>query len=120
MIHSVFTTEGFFEVSIECWCDWDLNPRPLNSAQTLSPTYICLSNNDICLSNIFPVETGPLNYILFPGLGFVIISTRVKNKEKYLKVLEKGSKQSQNVSRNGNLINNETIKHAKILGWKCR
>ena len=27
----VFTTEGLFEVAIETWSEWDLNPRPLNS-----------------------------------------------------------------------------------------
>ena len=27
----VFTTEGFFEVALESWPEWDLNPRPLNS-----------------------------------------------------------------------------------------
>ena len=27
--------EGFFEVTIESWPEWDLNPRPLNSVQTL-------------------------------------------------------------------------------------
>ena len=32
----VFTTEGFFEGAIESWPEWDLNPRPLNSVQTLS------------------------------------------------------------------------------------
>ena len=32
----VFTTEGFLEVAIESWPEWDLNPRPLNSTQTLS------------------------------------------------------------------------------------
>ena len=31
----VFTTEGFLEVAIESWTEWDLNPRPLNSVQTL-------------------------------------------------------------------------------------
>ena len=35
----VFTTEGFFffflEVAIESWPEWDSNPRPLNSVQTL-------------------------------------------------------------------------------------
>ena len=31
----VFTTERFFEVAIESWTEWDLNPRPLNSVQTL-------------------------------------------------------------------------------------
>ena len=27
----VFITKGFFEVAIESWPEWDLNPRPLNS-----------------------------------------------------------------------------------------
>ena len=31
----VFITEGFFEVAIESWSEWDLNPRPLNFVQTL-------------------------------------------------------------------------------------
>ena len=29
----VFTTEGFS--AVESWPEWDLNPRPLNSIQTL-------------------------------------------------------------------------------------
>ena len=36
----VFTTEGFFEGAIESWPEWDLNPRPLNSVQTLQPTVL--------------------------------------------------------------------------------
>ena len=28
----IFTTEGLFEVAIENWPEWDLNPQPLNSA----------------------------------------------------------------------------------------
>ena len=31
----VFTTEGLFEVAIESWPEWDLNPRSLKSVQTL-------------------------------------------------------------------------------------
>ena len=31
----VFTTEAFFEVAIESWPELDLNPRPLNSIQSL-------------------------------------------------------------------------------------
>ena len=31
----VFTTEGLIEVAIESWPQWDFNPRPLNSVQTL-------------------------------------------------------------------------------------
>ena len=34
----LFTTEGFFEVGIESWPAWDLNPQPLNSIQTLELT----------------------------------------------------------------------------------
>ena len=34
-IYMVFTTEELFEVAIESWPEWDLNPRPLNSIQTL-------------------------------------------------------------------------------------
>ena len=33
-IHN-FTTEGFFEAVIESLPEWDLNPQPLNSVQTL-------------------------------------------------------------------------------------
>ena len=31
----VFTAEGFLEVAIESWPERDLNPRPLNSVQTI-------------------------------------------------------------------------------------
>ena len=31
----VFTTEGFFEVAIERWPEWDLKSPPLNFVQTL-------------------------------------------------------------------------------------
>ena len=31
----VFNTEGFFEVAIESWREWDLNSQPLNSVQIL-------------------------------------------------------------------------------------
>ena len=31
----MLTTEEFFEVAIESWPEWDLNPQPLNSVQVL-------------------------------------------------------------------------------------
>ena len=31
----IFTTKGFSEVTAESWPAWDLNPRSLNSVQTL-------------------------------------------------------------------------------------
>ena len=33
--YMVFTNEGLFEVTIESWLEWDLNPRPLNFVQML-------------------------------------------------------------------------------------
>ena len=32
----VFITDRFFEVAIESWPEWDLNPEPLNSIQAMS------------------------------------------------------------------------------------
>ena len=34
----VFTTEELFEVAIESWPEWDLNPQPLNSVLNNSPS----------------------------------------------------------------------------------
>ena len=34
-VYMVFTTEELLEVSIESWPEWDLNPRPVNSAITV-------------------------------------------------------------------------------------
>ena len=31
----IFTTDGLFEVAIESWSEWDLNPRPMSSVRTL-------------------------------------------------------------------------------------
>ena len=31
----VFITDGFLEVAIQSWPEWDLNPLPLNCVQTL-------------------------------------------------------------------------------------
>ena len=35
IIYLAFTTEGLFGIAIESWPEWDLNPRPLSSVQTL-------------------------------------------------------------------------------------
>ena len=35
ILFMLFTTEVYFEVAIESWLEWDLNPRPLNSVQAL-------------------------------------------------------------------------------------
>ena len=34
-VYTVFITEGFLEVAIESWPEWDFNLRPLNFVQTL-------------------------------------------------------------------------------------
>ena len=34
-IYMAFTTDRLFEVAIESWHEWDMNPRPLNSVQTV-------------------------------------------------------------------------------------
>ena len=36
-IQMVFTNEEFLEIAIKSWSEWDLNPQPLNSVQTLKP-----------------------------------------------------------------------------------
>ena len=33
----VFATEGLLEGAVDSWPQWDLNPPPLNSIQTLQP-----------------------------------------------------------------------------------
>ena len=35
MLFKLFITERFLQVAIESWPEWGLNPRPLNSVQTL-------------------------------------------------------------------------------------
>ena len=34
----IFTTEGLFEVAIESWPEWDLNPQPSKLVQMLQLT----------------------------------------------------------------------------------
>ena len=40
----VFTAEALFEVAIEYWSEWDLNPRQLNSVQTNRLSYQAMSS----------------------------------------------------------------------------
>ena len=58
----VLTTEGFFEVAVESWREWDLNPRPTelsghefsshpSSFLTLPHLLDCL----ICTRNAMPI-----------------------------------------------------------------
>ena len=37
----VFATEGLFEVAIESWPKWDLNPQPLNSYSLILDLSFC-------------------------------------------------------------------------------
>ena len=34
-MYMLYIYEGFLEVAIESWPEWDLIPRPMNSIQTL-------------------------------------------------------------------------------------
>ena len=77
----VFITEGFFEVAIESWPEWDLNPRPLNSVQKLQPTE--LSGHDFNLHSepnlysysnfIFCSVSHFISAIAFVSVTFVFI-----------------------------------------------
>ena len=64
----VFTTEGFFEVAIESWPEWDLNPRPLNSIQTLKLTE--LSGHEFN-SHSEPTLYSYPNFIVCSVSGFI-------------------------------------------------
>ena len=50
-VYMVFTIEVLFEVAIEGWPEWDLNPRPLNSVFI----EFCVEDIKICYqaSNLF-------------------------------------------------------------------
>ena len=52
-IYMVFTTEGLFEVAIESWPEWDLNPRPLNSVQIIDLFMQCVKKCSIQVKSIY-------------------------------------------------------------------
>ena len=58
----VFTTEALLEVAIEGWPEWDLNPRPPNSVQTLSHTQcqLCAATAISSLCSVFTFSFRPL------------------------------------------------------------
>ena len=66
----VFTTEGFFEAALESWPEWDLNPRPLNSVQTLLP--IDLSGHEFNW-NSEPTLHSHSNFIVCSVSDFIYI-----------------------------------------------
>ena len=51
----VFTTEGFLEVAIESWLEWDLTPRPVTYIymyiMELQQTIILPRNEKLMLKN---------------------------------------------------------------------
>ena len=58
----VFITEGFLEVAIESWPEWDLNPRPLNSVQI----YIYTLPRRVAINtNIFIFQHELLHNVLY-------------------------------------------------------
>ena len=60
----VFTTDGFFEVAIESWPEWDLDPRPLNSVRTQS---------QLCTAT--PISSFVQCHISFRLFAFIILFT---------------------------------------------
>ena len=62
----VFTTEGLFEVAKESWPEWDLNPRPLNSVQTLY-VHIYVLYIHILYSSPFHLATAQSQYLMMIG-----------------------------------------------------
>ena len=70
----VFTTEGLFEVTIESWPEWDLNPRPLNSVQTLETTE--LSGHEFN-SHLEPTLYSYFNFIVCSVSDFISAVTIV-------------------------------------------
>ena len=86
--YMTFTTEGFFEVAIESWPEWDLNPQPLNSVQTLSP--IELSGHEFN-SHSEPTLCSYFNFILCSVSDFIsaiaLVSRRVYVYRNFLEVI---------------------------------
>ena len=86
-IYMVFTTEGFFEVAMESWPEWDLNPRPLNFVQTLLLTE--LSGHELN-SNSEPTLYSYSNFIVCSVSDFILaiafVSRHVFFNQNFLKV----------------------------------
>ena len=68
LIHMIFTTEALFEVAIESWAEWDLNPRPLNSVQMLWPTELSGYKNCFLSFIIFLITN--CNFHLFFSFSY--------------------------------------------------
>ena len=49
----VFTTEGFFEVAIESWPQWDMNLRPLKYRKHIASQAICFRYLNIVSNTSF-------------------------------------------------------------------
>ena len=62
LINLVFTTEGFFEIAIESWREWDLNPRP---CEFRSWVQLALRNRFVQLPQFHRLESGFISAISF-------------------------------------------------------
>ena len=76
----VFITEGFFEVAIESWPEWDLNPRPLKQKRKKIIIYIYI----YIYIYIWLVQVKYLSrhYIIYhnckvPGENFLLLTSRI-------------------------------------------
>ena len=74
--HLVFITEGFLEVAIKSWPEWDLNSRPPNSVRcsnrlsyqamtsTSTQSQLCTATSISSLCSVFTFHTHTHRYIL--------------------------------------------------------
>ena len=63
-----FPTKGFVEVAIESGPDWNLNPEPPNSFQTLQPTKL---SGHVFNSHSEPTLRSQSNFIVCSASGFI-------------------------------------------------
>ena len=70
MVFTLIITH-FLKFTIESWCDWDLDLRPLNTVQALQPTE--LSDNELN-SNSEPTFYGLSNFIVCLVSDFILAS----------------------------------------------
>ena len=70
LYYMVFTTDGFFEVAIDCWPEWDLNLRPRNSVQMLETSE--LSNSQESNSHSEPTLCSYSNFTVCSESHFIL------------------------------------------------
>ena len=72
---STTTTEGFFEVAMESWPEWDLNPRLMNSVQAMCST--CTHSQHCTATPISLLAQCQISFRLLPSsvATFILIES---------------------------------------------